>query len=256
MPTWVENIDEDLKIERHKSINSKNQTDTIDERKENEHEEKEKDKLGKAVQLFAERVTIAGVYDLYRAKYRSEKAMWILALIFVCFAIIFTSRNLVLQHLHQSKVYNYYPMANRVPPFPSVSVCGPQSIDKKKFRQLLIIPNKTRELVEKNKRDLNAIIDFTLDFWSYDRLPVDITDSILAKATNQIMAATVKEIPWGITGFYLSVYPKCEQSLSGCSFYGKKFDCCSVAKLSFTEDSICYYFDVLFLILLLSFWLV
>src|SRR5438034_1201320 len=110
---------------------------------------KKQDPVDKAIQLFGERVTIAGVEDIHKASTKAEGWMFFIALLAAIGGMIFTGEKIASKYLQHNTVFDHYPMAGTQPPFPNVSVCIPLSTNQSLFKQLLIIPDKIRNLIKR-----------------------------------------------------------------------------------------------------------
>lgn len=246
MVGWFESMDEELEAAKLKAEQYVNRTraETLVTTKEDQQDKEELDPLKRSLRTFSERVTMAGVHDIHRAKSKVEKWTFIIA-IFLGWAGAMTILAKIAGHvIHPKTVYDKYPMHGYQPPFPNVTICSPISMNQSVFRQLLVIPNRTMNFIQRKNLDLEEIIDFTFHFWRYDQYPHTIKNKLVAHASLQIMDATVVQFDHGYADFLLATYPSCNEILSNCHFGNKQFNCCQAAQFMFTSDRICYQINV------------
>jgi len=206
-----------------------------------EAEVKEKNKFSKAIELFSERVTLAGLEDFYKLKFAAEKCMWSAAFVLACIGIVITSYNIFADFATAKPIYDNSPVFGEQAPFPNVTICLPEALNRTTLRRQLLIPYKVKEVMKRKNISLEAVINATLDIWHWNMKYVSYDDELLTKAAFRVIEATAQD------HFFNTLFttaPKCEDVLSDCYFEGSPFECCQAARFLAFDGHICFHISV------------
>lgn len=200
-------------------------------------------KLQKAISEFAHKVSIGGLLETYQAKIRAEKLMWYVALICACFGVVYSSYNIAKKFIYQPAIYMDTEVSGGQAPFPDISICAPEAIDKALARGKLIISEKVKQSIKKHGFDVETIASLTMEFSTMKVIKPKYNDTTHF-LIHKIAADSLNSFSGGFPEYVQSVYLPCEAILLNCSFDGEPFDCCNVSHLVPADDYLCYYIAV------------
>lgn len=200
-------------------------------------------KMQKAIKDFAEKVSIGGIRETYQAESRAEKAMWYLTLITASCGMIISSYNLVEAFTNQRTTFNDMAMVNGEAPFPNITFCVPEAVDKQKGRPTVVVTKKTKDFIKRNLMHQEAVVDIFLEYMTINLVKPRYNDT-MTYALKLIGDATFRKYPGGFLEYSKSLFPSCDEILSNCYFDNKPFNCCQVSRLITFNNAICYQLQV------------
>lgn len=204
-------------------------------------------KLEKAILEFFEKVSIAGLRDTYLAMFLPEKIMWYTAFIIVSIAMVYSSYGIASRWLNQSAGYDDVEITNERFPFPNISICAPEAIEKEKPQQKVVVPEKVKEFMKNHSLNEKAIIDAIVELSTVNTDKQYAVNASMRYAIGKTMTATYDAMNGGYPEYLKLLYPSCEATLSDCYFNGRPFNCCSVSTFVPFDNAVCYHVVVRFL---------
>lgn len=197
--------------------------------------------IQKAILMFTEHVAVAGLEQAYKEKLLAEKIMWCIAYLLALAGIAVTCYGIAYTYMTKFVFYDDLQKFGEQAPFPNVTICIPEALDKKKLRRMLVITNQTRRTIGRRKLNMGAVINQTLDIWHYNFEYINTTKGPNAQLAFRIIDDTA---PGNLAGKLEEVLPSCKQVLSDCYFDGVRFDCCQGVKPVAMVGPVCYEISV------------
>lgn len=195
------------------------------------------------MKIFCERVAICGLEESYKAEFVLQRAMFRVGLIVTFIFIIYEGSVITSQFEKDRIVFTDIPTGTLTPPFPKISVCFPVTVDADRIQQVLVVPKRAESL----KTTFNLTNTDTIEYMK-DTLSLNGHASAMGTPRHLFATraadATVEALLQNGQDWRNLFFPTCQKVLSGCSYYGRPFDCCQVAKFITIWQLSCFQIDV------------
>lgn len=205
----------------------------------------EEEQISTAWRVFAYNVSIGGLIELYQAKQKSIRWLWIIALLAAMASIFYHAYLLVVNYFAQRLAFQIIPTSKLVIPFPNVTACVPAGINKTFALENLKIPARVqkvlRNLTKEKRRQFMEQAVLLVSFSMENMVDFSFTPSSpFYREYGQVTAKTHDEFVGGMSQFFRDSVASCEDSITNCFYAGIQYDCCKNSVFKLGEGGPCF----------------
>lgn len=230
-----EDIDRRCSIDRATSMTAPQPE--VDDDSANEDEDKPDEN---PYAVFAEKVTIAGLPEAYRSRFKSDLILFRLALLFAFAMIAYESVKISAQYQDDGVIFTDLELIGTRAPFPNISVCFPPVINGPRVLDFMKIPPKLIALAMAANITIDQVLEFIRKTVSLQINMTDRSKKLYTITKRFFDEALIFGSDQGQDVYWEGLQMSCPEVLSSCYFGRQQFDCCDGARFSYLWSIGCY----------------